>query len=51
MEMNRLSSHLLWLGTYMLDLGASSPLFYTFRDREEILTLFEEVAFLEHLLD
>lgn len=44
MEMNRLSSHLLWLGTYMLDLGASSPFFYTFRDREEILTLFEELT-------
>lgn len=44
MEMNRLSSHLLWLGTYLLDLGASSPLFYTFRDREEILSLFEELT-------
>ena len=41
MEMNRLASHLLWLGTYMLDLGASSPLFYCFRDREVILSLFE----------
>lgn len=44
MEMNRLSSHLLWLGTFLLDLGATSPLFYTFRDREEILTLFEELT-------
>lgn len=44
MEMNRLASHLLWLGTYMLDMGASSPLFYTFRDREEILHLFEELT-------
>lgn len=44
MEMNRLSSHLLWLGTFMLDMGASSPLFYTFRDREEILSLFEELT-------
>lgn len=44
MEMNRLASHLLWLGTYLLDMGASSPLFYTFRDREEILTLFEELT-------
>lgn len=44
MEMNRLASHLLWLGTYLLDLGASSPLFYTFRDREEILLLFEELT-------
>lgn len=44
MEMNRLVSHLLWLGTYMLDMGASSPIFYTFRDREEILSLFEELT-------
>lgn len=44
MEMNRFASHLLWLGTYMLDLGASSPIFYTFRDREEILQLFEELT-------
>lgn len=44
MELNRLSSHLLWLGTYLLDLGASSPFFYTFRDREEILSLFEELT-------
>lgn len=44
MEMNRLASHLLWLGTYLLDLGAASPLFYTFRDREEILSLFEELT-------
>lgn len=44
MEMNRLASHLLWLGTFLLDMGATSPLFYTFRDREEILTLFEELT-------
>ena len=44
MELNRIASHQLWLGTFMLDLGASSPLFYCFRDREEILTLFEELT-------
>lgn len=44
MEMNRLTSHLLWLGTYLLDMGATSPLFYTFRDREVILSLFEELT-------
>ena len=44
MEMNRLSSHLLWLGTFLLDMGATSPLFYTFRDREEILSLLEELT-------
>ena len=44
MEMNRLSSHLLWLGTFLLDMGATSPLFYTFRDREVILSLFEKLT-------
>lgn len=44
MEMNRLSSHLLWFGTFLLDMGATSPLFYTFRDREVILSLFEELT-------
>lgn len=44
MELNRISSHLLWLGTFLLDMGATSPLFYTFRDREEILALFEKLC-------
>jgi NADH dehydrogenase I D subunit len=44
MEFNRISSHLLWLGTFLLDLGATSPLFYTLRDREEIVELFEQLT-------
>lgn len=44
MELNRISSHLLWLGTFLLDLGATSPLFYTFREREEVIKLFEELT-------
>ena len=44
MELNRIASHLLWLGTFMLDLGASSPFFYCFRERESIIALFEELT-------
>ena len=44
-EMNRITSHLLWLGTYLIDLGAMFGFpFYPFREREKLFDLFEAVA-------
>jgi NADH-quinone oxidoreductase subunit D len=41
LELNRIMSHMVWLGTSMLDLGAISMFWYCFRERETILDLFE----------
>jgi NADH-quinone oxidoreductase subunit D len=43
-ELARLSSHLLWLGTSALDIGAMSVFLYTFRERETLYDIFEEVC-------
>jgi NADH-quinone oxidoreductase subunit D len=43
-ELNRISSHLLWFGAFVLDLGGFTPLLYAFDDREIILDLLESVT-------
>jgi len=43
-ELTRISSHLVWLGTHAIDLGAMSVFLYCFREREEIMKIYEYVS-------
>ena len=43
-EITRVLNHLLWLGASALDLGAMSPMFYTFREREALMDAYEAVS-------
>jgi NADH-quinone oxidoreductase subunit D len=43
-ELNRIVSHLVWIGTYLLDLGAITPFLYAFRDRERALDIIERTT-------
>lgn len=44
MELGRVASHLVWWGTYLLDLGATSPFLYAFREREMIINMLNEIS-------
>ncbi|MFT4112037.1 NADH dehydrogenase (quinone) subunit D [Silvibacterium sp.] len=43
-ELTRLNSHLVWLGTHAMDIGALTVFLYCFREREQVLRIFEAVA-------
>ncbi|MGD0956101.1 MAG: NADH dehydrogenase (quinone) subunit D [Candidatus Acidiferrales bacterium] len=43
-ELTRITSHLVWLGTHAIDLGAMSVFLYSFREREEIMKIYEYVS-------
>ncbi|WP_349408816.1 NADH-quinone oxidoreductase subunit D [Pseudalkalibacillus sp. SCS-8] len=44
MELGRVASHLVWFGTYLLDIGAMSPFLYAFREREMIINMLNEIS-------
>ena len=44
MELNRISSHMVALGTGALELGAMAPMFFAFREREQVLDIFEMIS-------
>jgi NADH-quinone oxidoreductase subunit D len=43
-ELTRINSHLVWLGTHALDIGAMTVFLYCFREREQLLKIFENVS-------
>ena len=43
-ELNRIASHLVFFGTTLLDMGALTPFFYTMREREKLMDIFENVC-------
>ena len=43
-ELTRINSHLVWLGTHAMDLGAMTVFLYCFREREDVLRFFEMVS-------
>lgn len=43
-ELNRIASHLVWLGTHGLDMGMLTPFFYCWRERERVLRIFDEIT-------
>ena len=43
-ELTRINSHLVWLGTHAMDIGAMTVFLYCFREREQLLRLFEAVS-------
>src|SRR5260370_25434220 len=43
-ELQRISSHLVWLGTHAMDIGAMSAFLYCFLEREELMRIYEMVS-------
>jgi NADH-quinone oxidoreductase subunit D len=43
-ELTRISSHAVWMGTHAIDLGALTVFWYTFREREKVLSIYEQVS-------